>query len=356
MKGFVTHGPRQSLTSFRSSLPEFRAEGVSLELFHFEHLFWRRPLRALRSDSHAAGALERGGYDFAILNSGASLLMRPRLLSRLLAAGHSAGVPMFVLWRNAAVKFEEVRRIAGSAYGKSIDSLRDPGITHLAISETTARDVSLELGVPTPLCVYNCQRVDPGILEPVYPEDPPIVLNVGSVIPRKDPMLFIRIARRVCSAHPTVRFVWVGGEATEELKQAISGNGLDGRVVFVPFTDDPISYMRKASLFLLTSSQEAFGLVLAEAMACSRTVMCVDGTGAAEVAGPTGWTFDPGDMEAVCRQVLQVIERPAEARVNVAARDRYLREYSPSAYARRFVSVLKKKIRPDPSKSSASGA
>lgn len=342
LRGLVTFGPRQSLTSFRSSLDAFGEEGLTLDLRYFEQLFRRHPVRALVADLRLRKAVESGDYDFVILNSGAALLYRPRLFAALLRKAFDRGLVVFVLWRNARMKFDEIERFLGaSRYRQAKSLLADPRIHHLAISEQTGIEVGEELGIARPVCVHNCQSVDARYLVPSVPEDPPIVLNVGSLVARKGPDVFVEVARLVCGQHSTVRFVWVGGRPPAAVMRSVAAWGLQDRVEFVEFTQAPLEYMKRSSVFFLTSLQEAFGLVLAEAMTCSRTVLCFAGTGAAEVAGETGCVIPPGDLEAAAREILTIVGRPASERVNLAARERYLDMYSPAVYARRFSTVLR---------------
>jgi glycosyltransferase involved in cell wall biosynthesis len=315
---------------------------VTLELHYFEQIFRRHPGRALVADFRLRKALDSGDYDFVILNSGASLLYRPRLLAALLRKAFDRGLVVFVLWRNARMKFDEIEKFLGSSrYQKAKSLLADSRISHLAISEQTGIEVGEELGIARPVCVHNCQKVDPRYLVPSVPDDPPMVLNVGSLVARKGPDIFVEVARFVCERHPTVRFVWVGGRPPAPVLQSVADSGLQGRVEFIEFTPTPLEYMKRSSVFFLTSLQEAFGLVLAEAMACSRTVFCFSGTGAAEVAGETGCVIPPGDLEAAAREILNIVGLPASERVNPAARERYLDMYSPAVYARRFSTVVR---------------
>jgi glycosyltransferase involved in cell wall biosynthesis len=79
-------------------------------------------------------------------------------------------------------------------------------------------------------------------------------------------------------------------------------------------------------------------------MACSRTIICFSGTGAAEVAGESGYTVKLGDINAAANVVLAVINKPTNELVNHLARERYERLFSPEAYARRVSKIIREKF------------
>ncbi|GEM_PF-3780980 len=338
LRGIVSYAARQSLTSFASSADDLAQRGIDIRLMRLGP----SPVRSLLDDCRFLYGLRFGAIDFAILNSGILFMRRPRLLALALAILKRRGIPTFVLWRNAASKFDEIRARHGEPqFVRAAALMRDPHLAHLAISDETARNVADALGCELPQNILNCRSMPEHYLEPVAPEDPPIVLNAASVIARKGPDIFTDIAIAACRAHPTVRFWWLGGDAPEAEAARIRTAGLEDRIEFKPFDPDPFAYMQRASVFLLTSREEGFGLVLAEAMACSRTVISFAGTGAAEVAGETGRVVAHADVAAASEAVLAVLAEPATERINTAARERYRALYSPAAYAGRLAAILR---------------
>lgn len=341
LRGIATYGPKQSLTSLRVSKDALAEHGIELELFHLP----RRRLKHWRTtylqDIRFLWRLWRGSYDFLILNSGVVMMGRPATLAAALRIARAKRIALLALWRNAGSKFDEMRERIGSArYERSVRLIQSAPIAHMAISRQTADDVHAAIGSTRPVVIGNCQAVPVNYLAPVPPQDPPIVLNVASVMHRKRPDLFVEIAAKVLQLVPEARFEWVGGEATPEIERQIADLGLTEKIRFIGHVDDPYPFMQRASLFLLTSEEEGFGLVLAEAMACSRTVAAFSGTGAAEVPGDTGLILDSDDPAGAAQAIAAEISKPQAERVNAAARQRYLDLYSPAAYAARLAGVI----------------
>jgi len=341
LKGLVTYGPRQSLTSFAAALGELRALGVGIELAPFAENPQRERLAALAKDVRLVVMLVLKRWDFVILNSGASLIARPHLLRALLRLLAGRGIPVFMVWHNVAEKFTVLQRRLGThPYRQTLDAIKRGRIVHLAVSHKSAQDVMAELDEQNVGVVWNCQT-PPDSPMPAVPVEPPLIFNAASVIKRKGPDLFVRIAALVAKQRMDVRFVWSGGEATDELQALVRSLGIEKIVSFIGFYDRVYDYMNEASLLLLPSRDEAFGLVAVEAMACYRTVVYFASNGIAEVVGDTGCCAPVEDVAQAARFILAQLDRPAAERINQLARLRYDELFTPKVYAARFASIIR---------------
>jgi glycosyltransferase involved in cell wall biosynthesis len=339
-KGLVTFGPRQSLTSFKASISEFASLGISLDLVKFSPRWFSSP-KTFLYDTIIKRKLQTRRYNFLILNSGASLMLRPKLFTKLILISTQIDIKTFVLWRNAFVKFHQIEEAIGSSqFTTLVKYLENRRFIHCAISEQTAKDVRRLMNINMPICVYNCQTLTSEALQSSLPDDPPMVLNVGSVGERKAPEIFVRVAEEVNKVLPSVKFTWIGADAPRHIKAMIREKRLEERLSFLRYIPEPYEYMKRCSLFFLSSSAEGFGLVVAEAMACSRTVFCFEGTGAAEVPGDTGVILPAADVDETARRIIDFLTLPTDRRVNHAARDRYIQMFSPEAYALRWEKII----------------
>jgi glycosyltransferase involved in cell wall biosynthesis len=101
------------------------------------------------------------------------------------------------------------------------------------------------------------------------PDDELILSTVSYLRPIKNPQIIVEacgvLAQRGLRAHLIVAG---DGEMLDELKQLSQKLGIANRVHWLGLVPDPVSLLQASDLFLLATVGEAFGLALAEAMAC----------------------------------------------------------------------------------------
>jgi glycosyltransferase involved in cell wall biosynthesis len=114
-----------------------------------------------------------------------------------------------------------------------------------------------------------------------------------------------------------------------------------------------------ASLFLLPSDEEGWGLVLVEAMASGLPVVATRTAGAADVVreGETGRLVPVGDSEALAARAVDLHDRPELARrMGVEARRVAEEQLSEDACGRRFVDAWRMLIEGRGPRGTAGGA
>ena len=208
----------------------------------------------------------------------------------------------------------------------------------LANSESVARDVRGVFGDRVPVStMYNgvdLQRFRPD--GPVVdldalaglPPAPVGVVRVGlvAVLARwKGHDLFLDALAALPPTTPVRGYV-VGGpiydtegsqRSLDELRARASALGLERRVGFTGFVEAPEDAMRALDVVVHASTEpEPFGLVIAEGMACGRSVIASRAGGAAEIveAGVDGLTFSPGDRAQLAEAIARLAADPDERR------------------------------------------
>jgi glycosyltransferase involved in cell wall biosynthesis len=245
-------------------------------------------------------------------------------------------------WHDCAWIMEKIRdRVGPKHFEKTASLICRSDVDHLVLSPRTFRDLARTIGVTEAHCTWSSVPDEVDRSHSLLPADhPPLVVNVASVQLRKAPEIFVDVARFVCAQHSDVAFVWVGGEADAELAHYIRSAGLQERVKFVGWSNEPRNWIRKSSALLLTSRSEAFGLLVAEALAASRTVFAFGETGAADAVGDAGEVVSPFDTTRAGEALLDVLRSPAESRINLDARRRYEMLFSPESYGSRLSQIL----------------
>ncbi|ABS60423.1 glycosyltransferase family 4 protein [Fervidobacterium nodosum] len=133
-----------------------------------------------------------------------------------------------------------------------------------------------------PNAILPIENVQKGKLrkELNIPDNIKIIGNVARLDKPKNPMRFLEIAEKVLKEREDVVFVWVGGNIVEEddyanlIKKYIDENPiLKDKVKILGFREDAIELMADFDVFLLTSNEEGFGLVILEAMSLGKIVV-----------------------------------------------------------------------------------
>jgi glycosyltransferase involved in cell wall biosynthesis len=88
--------------------------------------------------------------------------------------------------------------------------------------------------------------------------------------------------------------------------------GLDNRIRFLGFVPDEhlVQLYNAATLLVLPSVSEGFGLPVVEAMACGLPVAASRGGSLPEVVGPAGLLFDPHSQEEMAAAILRLLQQP----------------------------------------------
>jgi len=149
-------------------------------------------------------------------------------------------------------------------------------------------DVALRLGPP---------RVD--------------LLHVGSTIPRKRLDTVLGVLHGVRQTIPNARLLRVGGPLTAPQRALAKTLGVEDAIVEFPFLERPLlaALYRRASLVLLPSDREGFGLPLVEAMACGTPVVASSIPALLEVGGAPTTYCPPGDVAAWVKAVVNLLEQ-----------------------------------------------
>ncbi len=114
---------------------------------------------------------------------------------------------------------------------------------------------------------------------------------------------------------------------------------------FIPAEELAMLY-RNATVFLMPSLYEGFGLPLLEAMTCGCAVVCSNGGALAEIAGSGAQVFDPLDVPGMAAAVWKLLRDAVNRRLWRDAALRRAAEFSWAKAARETVSVYHRTRKP----------
>lgn len=238
-----------------------------------------------------------------------------------------------------------------------------------AVSQATARRIEQAFGdvltqVPITVILNGnqyAQRVPAELALSRRLPQPPTLLSVGEVKPRKGYHVSLRVFARLQKEIPTVRYDVVGNfpdnAYTQSLDEFIRQNGLEGvRFHGAVSEADLARFYRQASLFLLTPQEgegaqklafEGFGLVYLEAGAYGLPVIASDCGGVAEAVrdGETGFVFAQDDVAGMAEAAQRLLTDEALNRRLGLANRRWAETLTWNRCAAQFLEIYRQVVK-----------
>jgi glycosyltransferase involved in cell wall biosynthesis len=221
-----------------------------------------------------------------------------------------------------------------------------------ADSEATRADLIRFYHVPAEKIVVAYPGYDP----PPIPEDaeailrrfgvqPPYLVSVGTIHPRKNFGLILQVAARRLAEGWEGQVVIIGkpGWPDPAFERLRRDPMWAGRLILTGYVDDATrgALLSRAEAFLLPSLYEGFGFPVLEAQACGVPVLCAPSGSLREVAGE-GALLLPPDDPAPWAEALSRLTRDPELRSALIARGHANRQrFSWERCARRIWEALR---------------
>ena len=135
------------------------------------------------------------------------------------------------------------------------------------------------------------------------PYDKKIILSVGRLTKQKNFKYLINELNNFLKENKNYILIILGdGEEKKELKNLINKLNLNDKVFLLGFKDNPLSYMLKADIFVLSSLWEEVGFVIVEAALSNLLVVssdCPNGPKEFLSSGKAGFLFENNKINAL---------------------------------------------------------
>jgi teichuronic acid biosynthesis glycosyltransferase TuaC len=160
----------------------------------------------------------------------------------------------------------------------------------------------------------------PAVVRPERREGPPTLATVAHLIPRKRHGDVLRALAVLTQRHPALRYCIVGdGPERPALERLAARLGVESRVDFLGQLAPPeaMRAARRATLFVMPSTDEAFGTAYIEAMAGGLPAIGCRGEPGPEdiaAAGDGLVLVPPGDIERLSQRVDELLSDPHRLR------------------------------------------
>jgi len=139
------------------------------------------------------------------------------------------------------------------------------------------------------------------------------VINVASFNKWKNQMLLLHSFYKVILQYPDVRLIFVGeGAERERVRHETEVLGIADKVLFTGITDHVETFLKKADVFVLSSTFEGLPLSILEAYAAGLPVISTNVGGVRDILedGVNGFLVPPNDETAMANAIRRVYENP----------------------------------------------
>ncbi|WP_187262786.1 glycosyltransferase [Pontibacter beigongshangensis] len=147
----------------------------------------------------------------------------------------------------------------------------------------------------------------------ILKKEMPVLINVARLANAKNQKLLIHAVARVLK-FKKVKLLIVGeGPLRSMLQEEIDKLGLQDSIDLVGFQLNPIAWIAKSDVFVLSSDYEGFGMVVVEALATGITVVttkCDYGPSEIVNEGEFGYLASVGDEEDLANKIMYALENP----------------------------------------------
>jgi glycosyltransferase involved in cell wall biosynthesis len=182
----------------------------------------------------------------------------------------------------------------------------DAGLAPAEKFTTIHSGIDLTAGEDGPSREELCEALE---LEPSRP----IFGTVGRLAKQKDPVMFVRAAKRVLDERPEAQFIMIGnGPLEDEVRRAIGGEPC---IKMLGHREDVPHLLNLLDGFILSSRWEGLGRALTEAVSKAIPVAATEVDGIPELIthGLTGRLSPPGDHEALAANIVWILDHRDEA-------------------------------------------
>lgn len=173
----------------------------------------------------------------------------------------------------------------------------------------------------------------------------PLLLHVGSTIPRKRIDVLLETLAGVNAIYPGATLIRVGGRLTDDQRALANRLGVAANIREMPRLkrEEIAELYSRADVVLVTSEAEGFGLPVAEALACGAEVVASDIPVLRETGGMCVTYATSGDPAAFARAVQAVLAgQGATSRADSAECRAWVARYRWETFARELSVVLRR--------------
>lgn len=221
----------------------------------------------------------------------------------------------------------------------------------IAVSSGIAKDMAVASNYPVdkinviynPACPNDInEKINEEINEKFFNKGRGFILSIGRLVYQKGYDDLIKAFKIVALKKDDLDLVIIGvGPLEEELKKLATELNISNRIHFVGYQDNPVKFIAKAKLFVMSSRYEGFGNVLVEALACGTKVVSTDCEhGPSEILenGKYGALLPVGNVKILAETIIETLDSNVDQKALIAR----AKLYSASKIVDQYLNVFSK--------------
>jgi glycosyltransferase involved in cell wall biosynthesis len=179
-----------------------------------------------------------------------------------------------------------------------------------------------------------------------------LILNSGYIPQeRKGVDLFLKVAEKVTQRYPAgdVHFVWVGGRSAfiEQMRKEVEALSLKNSVHFIGSKPDVTPYYEASDVFMLTSREDPYPLVMLEAASHGKPIVCFGNSGGAPefVEDDAGFVVPGFDVAKMAERIIDLLSSPdLSNRMGAIARRKVFDRHDLTVVAPTIAKIIQEKL------------
>jgi glycosyltransferase involved in cell wall biosynthesis len=170
-----------------------------------------------------------------------------------------------------------------------------------------------------------------------------VILAAGRLHAQKNHQMLIEAFGSIREQLPGAKVLIAGdGELRSELQQLIMRLNLNDSVKLLGNRNDIVHLLNLCDCFVLSSTFEGFGLVVAEALSCCKAVIATDCGGVKEVLNNYGLLIEKQNVAVLTSALLKLYKQPFTSERLIKAREYIITKYSINNVVNTWVSLYSK--------------
>jgi glycosyltransferase involved in cell wall biosynthesis len=203
------------------------------------------------------------------------------------------------------------------------------------------------IATPNPV---NCSAIDQfSQAQPTHPwlnhKDKPVIVSVARLAQQKNFPLLLEAFAKVKKIYDVRLIIFGEGPQRDNLESQIQSLGLEQSVSLPGFNSNPWCHIAAADMFVLSSEEEPFGLVLVEAMMCGVPVIATDALGGGPKnvldQGRCGILVPDKNLDQLTKAILSLLDNPELSSQFVKAAKAHCQMFQPQTIAYQWLDFLK---------------